>query len=246
MQSDNVDEDIAAWACEKDSFVNNDNYDFTNGLGEVEIIANSIRASICIPQNLFEDSAIDLQSWIKTKVGLAIRDKLSYSFFNGDGVNKPQGFMRKNSGVKPCLAALDASGAPTGQFTWQDLITLKYQVPTKFHNSDAAFMMNVNTYAKVLTMSDATSRPLMLNTLAGSGSGAIDGSPIKIVSQMPNIVVGGKPVAFANLKEGYTVVRRKAMSYSRVDMNFKARLNFEARFGGLTTCPKAIALLEIQ
>jgi HK97 family phage major capsid protein len=71
--------------------------------------------------------------------------------------------------------------------------------------------MNQRTFALLQSMSSAEGRPLfgkVGTTTPGTGFQFV-GSPINIVSQMPDVQPGSTPVAFGNYKRAYTIVTRK-------------------------------------
>jgi hypothetical protein len=76
------------------------------------------------------------------------------------------GLLNVKSGIPICETA---SSTPPGQFSWQDLIMLKYEIPMQWQNG-ASFLMNQRTFALLLTMSDAGGRP-MWSSLPGRGAG---------------------------------------------------------------------------
>ena len=241
---DNVEFDTAAWACETNCFANNPKAALEKGLGELEIKAETLRYSLCASRELLDDSDVNIESWMRRKVNMAFRHVLSQAFMTGDGNGKPMGILNKLSGI-PTVNP-DAS-TPAGEFTWQDLILLKWNVPVQYHRG-ARYLMNQYTMGQVLTMSDANGRPIMINDPTEAGQMLVNGSPINIVTQMPNVAVGTTPVAFGNWEETYRVVYRRGLSFQRDDYSagFCVIYKFETRIGGGVLCPNAARLLLID
>jgi HK97 family phage major capsid protein len=128
---DNARLNVAAWACEATCFANNPMPDLTQGLGEMEIKAESLRFIVCVGGDLLQDAAFNLENWILRKVSDAFRVSISNSIIAGDGLGKPLGFLNPAAGVP----ILDTSpNTPPGQVTWQDLVMLKWDVPQQWHN----------------------------------------------------------------------------------------------------------------
>jgi HK97 family phage major capsid protein len=99
-----------------------------------------------------------------------------------------------------------------------------------------------------MTMSDASGRPLWSQAPGGEPGFTLAGSPVQIVTQMPDIAAGSTPVAFGNWEKTYTIVWRKAVTL-QVDpysANFCTLFKAEARVGGGCTCPNAARLLRIR
>jgi HK97 family phage major capsid protein len=73
----------------------------------------------------------------------------------GDGIGKPQGLLNPNSGIPICDTS---TNTPPGQFSRQDLVMLRWEIPIQWQNG-ASYLMNQRTFAMLLTMSDAMARP---------------------------------------------------------------------------------------
>jgi hypothetical protein len=56
---------------------------------------------------------------------------------------------------------------PPGQFSFEDLIMLLYQLPMEFHQN-ATWIMNQQTFALLLSQSDAMGRPLLSQMRQGT------------------------------------------------------------------------------
>src|SRR5262249_13611636 len=108
--------------------------------------------------------------------------------------------------------------------------------------------MNQDTFAKGLTMSDSTGRPIMIAMPTDSGQFMINGSPVRIVAQMPNVAPGTTPVAFGNWNKAYMVVNRKAVTMQQdpYSAGFCVLFKFEARVGGGIICPNAARLIRVR
>lgn len=191
-----------------------------------------------------EDASFNVDDWLFRKISDGMRATINLALIIGDGIGKPLGLLSPNSGIPICETS---ENTPNGQFTWQDYIMLKYEIPTQWH-AGGSYLVNQRTFALLLTMSDASARPLW-TTLPGTEPGyTLAGSPIVIASQMPDVAPGATPIALGNWKRAYTIVERKAPTIQIDDYMagwcrlFKA----EARIGGATTCSNAARLLRIR
>ena len=88
---DNVRMQIAAWACEASCFANNPQPDLTEGLGEMEIKAESLRYIVCAGQDSLADSSFPLEQWIRRKISDGFRHTIFDTIIAGDGIGKPLG-----------------------------------------------------------------------------------------------------------------------------------------------------------
>ena len=237
--------DYAAWACETACFANNPQADLS-GLGEMELKPETLRYVFCATRDVLEDASINMESLMINLVNQAFRRTVSTAIISGDGVGKPQGILHPSSNIPVC----DTSPAtPTDRFTWQDLIMLKFQVPMQYH-AGGRYLLNQNTLALLLTMSDAAGRPILASFPQDiqSNTFLLNGSPMTIVTQMPDVAPGTTPIGFGNWNEVYLVVNRKAVTMQQdpYSAGFCTLYKFEARIGGGTWCPNAARLLRIR
>jgi len=107
------------------------------------------------------------------------------------------GLLNPNAGIPICDVSV---ATPPRQFQWQDLVQLKFEIPMQWQDG-CSFLMNQRTLALMLTMSTADGRPLLGALPQGMPGFQIAGSPITIVSQMPDCVPGATPIAHGNWKE---------------------------------------------
>jgi HK97 family phage major capsid protein len=242
--------DDSAWACDSTCFANNPNSKLGDGLGELEIKAEEIRHVVCATSDLIQDASFPIERWILDKVSRGFRDLISKSIMVGDGVGKPVGLLNPAAGIPVCDTG---DGTPPGQFTWQDLVSLAFRIPQQWH-PNARFFMNQKTLSLLLTMSDASGRPLLLPTpVIGDGgqrggSFSVAGWPITIVSQMPDLQPGSAPVMFGDLSAAYLLVSRRAVTMiaDPYSAGFCHLWKFSARVGGAVLCPNAARLLRIR
>jgi HK97 family phage major capsid protein len=235
---------VAAWACETSCFANNPQPNLTEGLGQLEIKAETIRYVACTSGDILSDSAVNIEAWLFAKVAKAFRALISSAIMVGDGIGKPLGILNVAAGIPICDTS---ANTPAGQFTWQDLISLKFAVPLQYHSS-GVYLCNQNTFGLLLTMSDALGRPLMIAMPTDVSQYYINGSPVRIVSQMPDCAPGATPMAFGDWNSTYMVVTRKsvAMQHDPYSSGFCHLFKFEGRVGGGVICPNASRLLRIK
>lgn len=247
---DNVVFDNAAWACETNCFANSPQANLS-GLGTLEIKPETLRYIVCATRTLLEDAATNIESWMLAKVQRAFRYTISDAIIKGDGIGKPMGILSPASGIPVC----DTSDhTPANQFTWQDLVMLKWEVPMQYQGN-GRYLMNQRTFGLCLTMSDASGRPIMIPIPLGTpganvvpGTFSLNGTPTQIVTQMPDVAPGATPVAYGNWNEAYVVVNRKAVTMQQdpYSAGFCVLFKFEGRIGGAIICPLAARLLRTK
>jgi HK97 family phage major capsid protein len=235
---------LGAWACEASCFANNPQADLAEGLGTLEIKPETIRFVACATRDFLEDASMNAENWIMRRISEGMASTINNAIIIGDGVGKPMGIFNLRSGIPVVETA--AATAP-GSLTWQDLFALKWEIPVQWQ-AGASYLMNQRTWAQIMTMSDAQGRPLWSQAPGSEPSFQLAGSPVHIVTQMPDLHPGATPVAFGNWERTYTIVWRKAVTL-QVDpfsANFCVLFKAEARVGGGITCGNAARLLRIR
>ena len=154
---DNAEAPVAGWACDLQCWANAPSSAIAAGLGEIEIKAESLRHVECVSRDLLEDATASVENWLLQKVNRQFAGIISDAIVSGDGIGKPLGILR--AGIP--IVETNTPPTPAGQFVWQDLVMLKYQVPATFQGPGTAYLMNQNTFGLMLTMSDAMGRPIM-------------------------------------------------------------------------------------
>jgi HK97 family phage major capsid protein len=234
----------AGWACEADCSVNQPGAQLQN-VGQIEIKPEPLRAVVCATSSLLADSSFDIAGWVQRKAARAFRGKIAAAVLAGDGNGKPQGILHPSSGIPVCSTG---EGTPAGQISWQDLVLLRYQLPEQWLTG-GSYLMNARTIGLILTMSDASGRPIWTPAPHDNGIGmTIAGSPIRLVNQMPDIAPGNCPVAFGNWPEAYAVVTRSGVNMltDPYSAGWCTQFRFEARVGGAVLCPDAARLLRVK
>jgi HK97 family phage major capsid protein len=239
-----VDEVVAqaAWVCDTSCFANNPT--LVPQLGEMEIKCETARFTACTTSDVLEDAAINIETWLLTKVSNGFRVLISGAVMTGDGIGKPLGILNPAAGIPICDTS---ANTPAGAITWQDLIALKYQVNLIYH-PNGVYLCNQDTFGLLLTLSDALGRPIMIAMPTDPAVWYINGSPVKIVSQMPSCVPGATPILFGDLQQTYMIANRKsiAMQHDPYSAGYCHLFKFEARVGGGVICPNASRLQRVK
>jgi HK97 family phage major capsid protein len=232
----------ATWVCESDCW--GAGREDLSGLSEIELKPEELRLLICSTRDLLEDASVNIESWLIQKAQKAFSTTISNAIMVGDGVGKPMGILHPAAGIPICDTS---ANTPTGQFTWQDVYMLKWEVARQW-NISGSYLMNQKTMALCLTMSDATGRPLMIANPTQGGEMMMAGSPVNIVTQMPDCVPGATPVAFGDWKAAYITVNRRAVTLlvDPYSLGFCVGFKLSARVGGGIVCQQAARLMRIK
>lgn len=201
---------------------------------------------------LLEDSIVDLGDWITAEVETAFAEQEGAAFVNGDGVNKPRGFLDYGSvaesdwawgslghvvtGVAGALPAEDASDV---------LIDTVYALKSGYRQN-ANWVMNRRSQAAIRKLKDADGNYLWQPPAAAGARAMLMGFPVVEAEDMPDIGADATPIAFGDFGRGYLVVDRAGVRVLRDPYSAKPYVLFYVtkRVGGGVQDFDAIKLLK--
>jgi HK97 family phage major capsid protein len=112
---DSVRIDAAGWACDASCFANNPMPDLQEGLGEMEIKAETLRFVLCMGSDLLADASFNVEQWALRKVADAFRRAVNDAVTMGTGIGQPMDILNPNAGIPICDTAVST---PAGQFSY--------------------------------------------------------------------------------------------------------------------------------
>jgi HK97 family phage major capsid protein len=203
-------------------------------------------------QRLLDDSAFDVEGWLAGKIATRFIRAESAAFVNGDGVDKPKGFLTPTKvanaswtwgslGYVPSGAASDF---PTTNAA-DCIVNLVYALAADYR-ANASFVMNSKTAGAVRKMKDADGRFMWSDGLAAAEPARLMGYPVLICEDMPDIAANAYAIAFGDFAAGYTIAERPDLRVLRDPFSAKPHVLFYAtkRVGGDVTDYAAIKLLK--
>ena len=205
-------------------------------------------------QRLLDDSAFDVESWLATRIGDKFARAEGGAFINGDGVDKPKGFLTYTAVANDTAAwgqlGYVATGAD-GDFSSTEpadaVVDLVYSLGARYR-ANATFVMNSKTAGAVRKMKDADGRFLWADSLSAGEPARLMGYPVLIAEDMPDIASGATAIAFGDFGAGYTVAERPDLRILRDPFSAKPHVLFYAtkRIGGDVSDFSAIKLLKFS
>ncbi|WP_199261697.1 phage major capsid protein [Paracoccus binzhouensis] len=202
-------------------------------------------------QRLLDDSAFDVETWLAGRIAEKFARAEATAFVNGDGVNKPRGFLTHatapNGTATNAQIGIIASGGD-GDFAATNpanaLIDLVYALGAQYR-ANASFLMNSKTAAAVRKMRDADGRFLWADSLAMGQPAQLLGYPVLVCEDMPDIARGSFSIAFGDFRSAYTIVERPELRVLRDPFSTKPHVLFYAakRVGGGVTDARAVKLM---
>ncbi len=204
-------------------------------------------------QRLLDDSAFDVEGWLTEKIATRFTRAEASAFINGDGVDKPRGFLTPTKvadaswvwgqiGYVPTGAAADFSASDPADC----IINLVYALGADYR-ANGTFVMNSKTVGAVRKMKDADGRFLWSDGLAAGEPSRLMGYPVLVSEDMPDIAANAYAVAFGDFRAAYTIAERPDLRILRDPFSAKPNVLFYAnkRAGGDITDYAAIKLLKI-
>lgn len=238
----------SGWASETASLTETS----TPQIDRITIPLHELSALPKASQRLLDDSAFDIEGWLAGRIADKFARAEAASFINGDGADKPTGFLThptvddaswswSNLGYVATGTAGDFDGSNPSDV----IVDLVYSLNAEYR-ANAAFVMNSKTAGAVRKMKDADGRFLWSDGLAASEPARLMGYQVLIAEDMPDIATDAYAIAFGDFAAGYTVAERPDLRVLRDPFSAKPHVLFYAskRVGGDVSDFAAIKLLK--
>jgi HK97 family phage major capsid protein len=202
----------------------------------VDFPTGELYAMPAATQALLDDSVADVDAWLAEEVRDVFSAQETAAFVNGDGVNKPRGFL-----TSPDLDALDVAG-----FDTDGLLDLIY-APQSRYRSNGSFVMNRRTINAVRKFKDADGNYIWQPSVAAGAPSSLLGYPLVEMEDMPDIGGGEACVAFGDFRRGYLIADRQGVRVLRDPYSAKPYVLFYTtkRVGGGVQDAEAIKLIKV-
>ncbi|WP_306225989.1 phage major capsid protein [Bosea beijingensis] len=209
-------------------------------LAELSFPAMELYAMPAATQTLLDDAIVDIDQWIAEEVESAFAEQEGAAFVNGDGVDKPKGFLAYptvaeaswswgnigvlNTGVAGAFPASNPSDV---------LVDLVYALKAGFRQN-ASFVMNRKTQGTVRKFKDSTGNYLWQPPASAGAPATLLGFPLVEAEDMPNVANNAVSIAFGDFRRGYLVVDRAGVRILRDPYSAKPYVLFYTtkRVGG--------------
>jgi HK97 family phage major capsid protein len=221
-------------------------------LAELSYPAMELYAMPAATQTLLDDAIVDIDSWLADEIETAFAEQESAAFVNGDGVNKPKGFLQAPivanaawSHGKLGTIATGAAGAFPDESPSDLLIELVYALKNGYRQN-AAFVMSRRTQSVIRKFKDQSGAYLWQPPASAGGAATLMSFPVVESEDMPEIAANSLSVAFGDFRRGYLVVDRAGIRVLRDPYSAKPYVLFYTtkRVGGGVQDYEAIKLLR--
>lgn len=221
-------------------------------LSAIEFPTAEIYAMPAASQTLLDDSKINIEEWLAQEVQTVFAEQEGQAFINGDGVDKPKGFLQETKVADSSWTwgnigylATGADAAFASSDPSDDLIELIYS-PSQSYRANARWVMNRKVESELRKFKDAQGRYLWQPGNAAGEAATLMGYPITEAEDMPDIASDSFSIAFGDFERGYLIVDRTGIRVLRDPFTSKPYVLFYTtkRVGGGVQDFAAIKLLK--
>ncbi|UYN99697.1 MAG: phage major capsid protein [Devosia sp.] len=221
-------------------------------LAELSYPTTELYAMPAATSAFLDDAAVDVGQWIADEVNAAFAAQETTAFVNGDGTNKPSGFLAGTKVAETSWAwgslgylATGVSGAMPASNPSDILIDLVYALKAGYRQN-ANWVMNRKTQGALRKLKDADGNYLWQPAASADGRASFMGFPLVEAEDMPNIAANSFSIAFGDFRRGYLIVDRQGVSVLRDPFSAKPYVLFYTtkRVGGGIADFDAIKLLK--
>lgn len=151
---------------------------------------------ILISLELIQDSAFDVESWVKARIAERIGRIQNQHFTNGTGTNQPTGIV-----TGAVSGSVGATGSTTS-VTFDNILDLIHAVdPAYRQEGDAKFMFNDSTLKALRKIKDSYGRYLWQPGTTTGQADTIFGYQYQINQDMPQMAANAKSILFGDLDD---------------------------------------------
>ncbi len=223
-------------------------------LAEVSFPTMELYAMPAATSAFLDDAVVDVGQWIADEINTAFAEQESAAFVNGDGVNKPAGFLQAPQVAQTSWSwgnvgyeATGVSGAFPASEESDVLIDLIYALKSGYRQN-ASFVMNRQTQATIRKFKDADGNYLWQPATSPGGRASLMGFDLVEAEDMPDIGADATAIAFGDFSRGYLIVDRRGVNVLRDPFSNKPYVQFYTtkRVGGGMHNYDAIKLLKFS
>lgn len=198
-------EGTAAWLDEEDAYTES-NTQFS----QVSLAAHKLGTLIKVSEELLNDSAFDLMTYLSGEFGRRLGNAEEQAFLTGTGTNQPTGILTDTNG-----ASAGSTAAKTDTLTFDDLIDLFYSLKAPYRQN-AIFLMSDDTVKAIRKLKDKNDQYVWQPSVQAGQPDRILNCPVYTSPYMPNLAAGNKPVLFGDFNY-YWIADRQGRTFKRLN-----------------------------
>jgi len=223
----------------------------TPTIGSLDFTTGEIYANPAISQQLLDDAAVDLESWLADEVDTEFARQEGIAFLSGDGTNKPHGILTYVTGAANAarhpFGAIPVvnSGAAAG-LTSDGILDLIYSLPSEFV-AGAKLFINRQSMLAARKLKDGNGVYLWQPSYASGQPQTLAGETVVEVPGMPAIAANAIAALYGDMDATYLVIDRVGIRVLRDPYTNKPFVHFYTtkRVGGGVHNPEPMRALKI-
>lgn len=209
-------------------------------LALLEFPAADLYANPAATQALLDDAMLDLDEWLAAEVEDAFAAQETQAFVNGDGTNKPKGFLSYTTVADASqvwgqvgYVASGAAGGFASTSPADKLIDLVY-APKAQYRPNGRFVMNRKTVSAIRKFKDGDGNYIWQPAQRLGETASLLGYPVSEIETMPDVAANSLSIAFGDFRRGYLIVDRAGVRVLRDPYSAKPYVLFYTtkRVGG--------------
>jgi HK97 family phage major capsid protein len=228
----------------------------TPTLAALDFPAMELYAMPAATQTLLDDSQVDIEQWLADEVQIVFAEQEGAAFVNGDGSNKPKGFLDYTNvadaswswgNIGTVVSGADGAFVDDADAPADALLTLAY-APKQGYRANGRWVMNRKTESAVRKFKDANGNYIWQPGTAAGQPATIFGYPVTESEDMPDIASDSLSIAFGDFARGYLIVDRVGIRVLRDPYSAKPYVLFYTtkRVGGGVQNFEAIKLMKFS
>lgn len=221
-------------------------------LSALEFPTMELYAMPAATQTLLDDAHVNVEEWLADEVQIVFAEQEGAAFINGDGINKPRGFLTYDvvadasyTWGKIGYIASGAAGAFASSDPSDQLIDLIY-APKQAYRANGRWVMNRSVEGELRKFKDADGNYIWQPGIAAGQPATLMGYPVTEAEDMPDIAADALSIAYGDFSRGYLVVDRVGIRVLRDPFTSKPYVLFYTtkRVGGGVQNFEAIKLMK--
>lgn len=225
----------ASWTDEEAAYTESD-----DAFGVITLGAHKLSSIIKVSEELLNDSAFDLESYISKEFVRRMAAAEENAFIVGDGTGRPTGILQS--------AELGKTTAAASAITADEIIDLYHSLRSPYRKN-AVFIANDSTVKAIRQLKDENGMYLWQPGLKEGQPDTLLGNKIISSAYMPEIGAGKKPLLFGDLSY-YWIADRQGRTFQRLNELFAAtgQVGFRTfqRVDGKLTLAEAVKTLSCK
>lgn len=177
--------------------------------GQTMLSAYKLGTMIKISNELLNDSAFDLASYIARRFGVRMGNAEERAFITGDGVGKPLGLL-DDAGAK-----IGVTAAKTTAISFDEVFQLYYALKAPYRKK-AEFLCNEALVLQLMTIKDNNGNYIWKPGLDIGKPDTLLNRPLKTSAFMPEVAAGNKVMAFGDYSY-YWIADRQNRTFRRLN-----------------------------